>query len=96
MAMILAMSKYNIVIAERGWVYVGITRRDGDQVVMEDCRNIRRWGTTKGLGELAQNGPTNDTVLDHYGTVRVHVLAIAGGTIDCNDEVWDRLSKGRQ
>ena len=82
------MSDYNIIIAERGWVYIGKTRREGDQIVIEDCFNIRRWGTTKGLGELAMNGPTSDSVIDYYGVVRVHVLAIAGGSIDANDEVW--------
>lgn len=86
---LLAMSKFNIVIAERGWVYVGRTHRAGDQLVIEDCHNIRRWGTTKGLGELAQSGPTSSTVMDHYGVVRVHVLAVAG-TVDCNDDIWTK------
>jgi len=86
------MSEYNIIIAERGWVYVGRTRREADQLVIEDCQNIRRWGTTKGLGEIALNGPTPDAVLDHYGVVRVHVLAVCG-QIDCNDEVWLKLRK---
>lgn len=43
------------------------------------CLDSRRW--------------PSDTVLDHYGVVRVHVLAIAGGTIDCNDEVWASIGK---
>lgn len=81
------MSEYHIVIAERGWVYVGKTRREADQLVIEDCFNIRRWGTTKGIGEIALGGPTENTVLDYYGTVRVHVLAIPG-MADANDEVW--------
>jgi hypothetical protein len=84
------MSDYNIVIAERGWVYVGLTRREGDQIVIEDCQNVRRWGTSSGLGEIALKGPTVDTILDHYGVVRVHVLAICG-QIDCDDELWKRL-----
>jgi hypothetical protein len=71
------MSKFNIVIAERGWVYVGRTRRDGDHMVIEDCHNVRRWGTISGLGEIARNGPTADTVLDYYGTVRVTATAMA-------------------
>ena len=82
------MSAFNIVIAERGWVYIGKTHREGDQLVIDQCFNIRRWGTTNGLGEIALKGPTESTVLDYYGLVRVHVLAMAGGTIDCNDEIW--------
>lgn len=90
------MSRWNIVIAGHGWVYVGKTTREGDQVVIRDCFNIRRWGTTAGLGELARNGPTASTQLDEYGTAQVHVLAIVGGTIACNDEVWDRVLKERR
>lgn len=77
-----------IVIAERGWVYVGTVHRDGDQVVIENCYNVRRWGTTSGLGELALQGPRGATVLDYYGKVRVHVLAIAGGFVECDQAVW--------
>ena len=79
-----------IVIAERGWVYVGKVHRDGDLLVIDDAYNIRRWGTTGGLGELALNGPTDSTVLDFYGRVKVHILATAGGTIDCDDDNWSK------
>lgn len=81
-------STWQIIIAERGWVYVGRVARDGDQVVIRDAQNVRRWGTTKGLGELAQLGPLADTQLDEYGTVRIHVLAVCGA-IECNDKVWE-------
>jgi hypothetical protein len=87
------MSRWNIVIAGQGWVYIGETSREGDQVVIRNCFNIRRWGTKAGLGELAHNGPTGNSELDYYGTVRVHVLAIVGGTIECDDDVWDRVAK---
>jgi len=82
------MSEYQIVIADRGWVYVGKVARIQDLIVITDCYNIRRWGTAGGLGELALNGPTGDTVLDFYGTVRVHVLALPGGEVECDDAVW--------
>ena len=83
---------WNVIIAERGWVYVGRVRRDGDQIVITDAQNVRRWGTTKGLGELALDGPTGDTALDYYGTVRIHVLAVCG-TIDCDDAKWNAWHK---
>ena len=80
----------NIVIAERGWIYVGRVSRDGDMVVIRDCYNIRRWGTTEGLGELARLGPRQDTLLDRYGTVRIHVLAVIGQISDDDTQrVWD-------
>ena len=40
-------------------------------VVLKDASVIRRWGTTKGLGQLI-NGPLKETVLDPCGTVEIH------------------------
>lgn len=31
---------------------------------LDDVAVVRRWGTTKGLGQLAQEGPTVNTKLD--------------------------------
>lgn len=81
-------STWQVVIAERGWVYVGKVSRDGDSTVITECQNIRRWGTAKGLGELALEGPKSETQLDYYGTVRIHVLAVCGA-IECDDAVWN-------
>ena len=60
--------KTQIVVLDRGFVYVGKVTQDENNVTITDARNIRRWGTTKGLGELV-GGPTKDTVLDTVGTV---------------------------
>lgn len=81
-------SEWQIIIAERGWIYVGRPTRVGDQLVIRDAFNIRKWGTTGGLGELARMGPREETVLDDYGTIRLHVLLIPGGGVDCNDAAW--------
>jgi hypothetical protein len=85
---------YQIIIAERGWIYVRRVSREGDHIVIRDCQNVRRWGTSRGLGEIALSGPTADTVLDHYGVVRVHVLACCG-QIECNQDVWGKLRAGK-
>lgn len=63
-----------IIVADRGWVFVGncVDEENGD-VTIRSCRNIRQWGTTRGLGELA-TGPTAKTVLDDYGTVRTRPI----------------------
>lgn len=53
---------------DRGFVYVGKVADEGDNIRITECRNIRRWGTTKGLGELV-DGPTRNTVLDKVGEV---------------------------
>ena len=71
-----------IVIAKRGWVFVGSVTRTENEVVIEDAAVVRRWGTTAGLGQLAAKGPTADTRLDPCPTVRIHPLAIVA-TMDC-------------
>ena len=68
--------KKQIVVCQRGWVMYGYVGQYGDELVITQAKNIRVWGTTAGLGELAKNGPTASTKLDDYGTVRVHVLAV--------------------
>ena len=45
-----------IVIAQRGWVFVGDVTRTENEVVIEDAAVVRRWGTTAGLGQLAAKG----------------------------------------
>ena len=78
-----------IVVLQRGWVVVGRVAEESDkELILEKSSVIRRWGTTKGLGELAANGPTNNTVLDSCGTVRAHPLAVVM-QIDCAEGKWD-------
>ncbi|MGL5005107.1 MAG: hypothetical protein ACRDAM_19370 [Casimicrobium sp.] len=64
-----------IVVLDRGFVYVGRVKVDGDFVVISSAKNIRAWGTSKGLGELV-NGPLANTRLDNVGTVRAPVRAL--------------------
>lgn len=81
------MSLKQIVIAQRGWVFVGSVTRTENEVVIEDAAVVRRWGTTAGLGQLAAKGPTADTRLDPCPTVRIHPLAIVA-MMDCAE--WPR------
>jgi exosome complex RNA-binding protein Rrp4 len=75
-----------IVIGQRGWVWVGRYREQGDEVTLESALNIRRWGTTRGLGQLV-GGPTQNTVLEPAGTVRMHRLSIVA-TYQANADEW--------
>lgn len=70
------MNQKQIIIAQRGWVFVGIVSDIDGIALIEKAKNIRRWGTSHGLGQLAKEGPTSNTVLDDYGTVRLHPLSI--------------------
>ena len=71
-----APTPWKIVVLQRGWVFVGRYLLDPETqiVTLTDSRNIRVWGTTRGLGELAQSGPTASTKLDHTGVVTFHLL----------------------
>ena len=85
--------RYAIIIAPRGWVWVGQLAMDGDMVVLTRARNVRIWGTTDGLLELAADGPTKQTKLDGKkgGTVSFHVLAVQ--QIECDPEKWAEVLK---
>ena len=76
------MGPVRIIIADRGWVFVGNCEDNSDGTVsITNCRNIRKWGTNTGLGELV-NGPKSGTVADAYGTVRclpIATIAVAKG-----------------
>lgn len=79
-------SKIQIVIAPRGWVFVGYVSREDEDVVVRNSHVIRVWGTTKGLGELIK-GPTSKTVLDACGVTRIPVSAVLA-KIDCEESSW--------
>lgn len=81
-----------IVVLQRGFVYVGYVTREGNQVVISNAQNIRRWGTTRGLGEIAAGGPTEKTVLDPAGTISVHELGVVF-IEECNQEKWRAICK---
>ena len=66
------MNKKQIIVIASGWVVIGDTSPVEGGILIEDASVIRAWGTTKGIGEIALNGPTKSTVLDYAG--RIHVL----------------------
>jgi hypothetical protein len=69
------LTGFAIVVLDRGFVYVGDVTCDDQWCVIKNAKNIRVWGTTKGLGELV-SGPTSKTVLDDVGTVRAPMRAV--------------------
>lgn len=77
-----------IVVLQRGWVAVGKTFLTESDCHIENAKIIRSWGTKKGLGELALNGPTKETVLDDSGTIRFHRLAVVL-TMDTEAAKWN-------
>ncbi len=89
-----ATSKYDgdikIVVADRGFVYIGrLDISAADFVTLRNAKNLRIWGTTKGLGELV-SGPTSKTVLDNVGTVSIPFRAVIS-VIDVEQAKWSGM-----
>lgn len=79
-----------IVILQRGWVMVGRFERNGSDCKLFNASVIRSWGTKKGLGEIAKDGPTKDTVLDPCnGLVEFDYLTVVA-TISCDEKSWKK------
>ncbi|MCP3873370.1 MAG: hypothetical protein GY699_09485 [Desulfobacteraceae bacterium] len=78
-----------ILILQRGWIVVGDVKKEGNYFYSENTNVIRSWGTTKGIGEIALNGPTSNTKLDPCGDLSVHELAVVG-IINCVSEKWNK------
>lgn len=81
----LSDSPVRIVILQRGWVMIGRWSQDGDKCRLDNASVIRKWGTTKGLGELV-DGPTDKTILDPIGQVEFHILGVVA-SVAC-DPGW--------
>ena len=77
-----------IVILQRGWVVVGRFERNGSDCKVHDASVIRNWGTTRGLGEIAKDGPTESTKIDPTnGLVEFDYLTVVA-SISCNQVAW--------
>jgi hypothetical protein len=82
------LSGFGIAVLDRSFVYVGNIEISDDWCVITNAKNIRYWGTTKGLGQLALEGPTEKTKLDDAGTVRVPKKALIH-LIDSEASKWN-------
>jgi hypothetical protein len=82
-------SKIKIAILQRGWAMVGRFERKDNDCSLSDASVIRTWGTTKGLGEIADAGPTSTTKLDKCnGLVEFDYLTVVA-LISCNENKWE-------
>jgi len=82
---------YKIVALQRGWVMIGKLERKGNECKLHDASVIRNWGTTKGLGELAKEGPKPNTKLDKcYGIVEFDYLTVVA-TIAVDGSIWSSI-----
>lgn len=82
------ISDIKIVVLQRGWIVVGRFERKDTQCKLHNASVIRIWGTTNGLGEIAEAGPTSSTKLDKCkGVVEFDYMTVVL-TIDCRGEKW--------
>ena len=83
-------SPVKILILQRGWAMVGRFEKKGSECKLLDASVIRIWGTTKGLGEIAKDGPTSSTKLDKCnGLVEFDYLTVVA-SIACNEDNWKK------
>lgn len=80
-----------IVVLQRGWNLIGRFSQEGTRCFLKNAQVIRRWGTTKGLGELALEGKKKDTILDPTnGVVEFDILTMVL-SISAKESVWPTL-----
>lgn len=64
-----------IVVVDNGFVHVGDCSISDGLLCIDNCKNIRKWGTTQGLGQLI-SGPLKETTADDCGTVLVPLARV--------------------
>lgn len=78
-----------IVVLDKGFVAVGVYEQGTDWCSLSNGGILRYWGTTRGLGEIAANGPTATTKFDPTPKMTFPVHAVIN-TIDCVEEHWTK------
>jgi hypothetical protein len=83
-----ATGDIKICVLQRGHVLIGRLERDGSECKLHNASVIRSWGTSRGLGELAQNGPLTNTKLDKCnGLVEFDYLTVVF-TLSVEETKW--------
>ena len=88
---VVSPSKIKIAILQRGWVAIGrySVDKNGD-CHLDNAKIIRTWGTTKGLGEIAEGGPTSSTKMDECPAISFHPMT-AVYLMDVNEDAWQKF-----
>jgi hypothetical protein len=55
---------------------------------MTDASVVRVWGTSRGLGQIAEGGPSRDTILDRIGKLEFDYLTVVFA-LDCVQDKWE-------
>lgn len=84
--------RWEIVVVAGGFVFVGRVIRDGMDLRLSDAAVVRRWGTDRGLGQLAEGGPLTNTTLDTTPLPIVVPESAVLHRIGCVSKPWERWS----
>lgn len=84
-----------IYVCDRGFVLVGRPREQkrGDDarfIYFDDFAVVRSWGTSEGLGELADKGPLPNTKLDREPDGTAVATSTFFRIIPCNGKAWEK------
>lgn len=82
-------TKKQIVILNRGWCLIGDYSEKDNECTLDNASVIRVWGTTKGLGELAEEGPKTNTKLDPCPQVNFHKMTMVA-RMSVNESIWNK------
>src|ERR1017187_2317936 len=82
-----AKQALKIVILDRGWVFIARVSESPSALTLTNAACIRYWGTTKGIGQLALEGPQSGTKIDEAGLVTVPRTALIA-LIDAVEAQW--------
>lgn len=82
-----------VLVCDRGFVLIGDVSphpSDWQRVIVDNCATVRLWGTNRGLGQLALEGPQTTTILDYEGNGVDVLRATILRAIPCNEAAWEK------
>lgn len=80
--------RHVIITTEYRGVYFGeIQKQDGRECILRNARMAIRWGTTRGVDQLASTGPTGSSKLGATAA-KVWLCGITS-VVDCTQEAID-------
>jgi hypothetical protein len=81
-----------IVCTEHRGVFFGFsTDTTGDVIHLEDARMAIRWGTTRGVMQLAETGPTRDSNISAKADIEVRKITAIFEVSDTALAAWKAI-----